>query len=125
MIHRGFDEILLKDDLRAYLSARYPELTETETETIIGRLENIPSAPLYQGNREAFLLVNEGFDLTRDDPGKIALHIDYMNWSEPENNIFKVVNQFSVQGERHRRPDLLLFMNGIPVAIFEFKSAIR
>ena len=38
---------------------------------------------------------------------------------------FTVVSQCSVQGERLRRPDLILFINGIPVAIFEFKSAIN
>lgn len=124
-IHRGFEEILLENDLRAYLSAHYPDLTAAETEKVIGRLENIPSAPLYQGNREAFLLVNEGFDLLRDDPTKLALHINYIDFDVPENNVFKVVNQYSVQGERLRRPDLILFINGIPMAIFEFKSAIK
>ena len=115
-IHRGFDEILLKDDLQAYLANHYPDLTAAETKKVISRLENIPSAPLYIGNRETFLLVNEGFDLVRDDPGKIALHINYINFEEPDKNVFKVVNQFSVQGDRLRRPDLLLFINGIPVA---------
>ena len=124
-IHRGFDEILLKDDLQAYLANHYPDLTAAETKKVISRLENIPSAPLYIGNRETFLLVNEGFDLVRDDPGKIALHINYINFEEPVKNVFKVVNQFSVQGDRLRRPDLLLFINGIPVAVFEFKSAIK
>jgi len=124
-IHRGFDEILLKDDLQAYLANHYPDLTAAETKKVISRLENIPSAPLYIGNRETFILVNEGFDLVRDDPGKIALHINYINFEEPVKNVFKVVNQFSVQGDRLRRPDLLLFINGIPVAVFEFKSAIK
>ncbi len=124
-IHRGFEEILLKDDLSSYLSAHYPDLTAAETEKVIGRLENIPSAPLYQGNRETFLLVNEGFDLQRDNPAKLAVHINYINFDEPDKNIFKVVNQYSVQGERLRRPDLILFINGIPVAIFEFKSAVK
>ena len=41
------------------------------------------------------------------------------------SNIFKVVNQYSVQGEHLRRPDLLVFINGIPVAICEFKTAIE
>jgi type I restriction enzyme R subunit len=124
-IRRGFDEILLKDDLRSFFAAQYPDLTVAETDKVIGKLENIPSAPLYLGNREAFLLVNEGFDLQRDDPGKLALHINYIDFDMPENNVFKVVNQYSVQGERLRRPDLILFINGIPVAIFEFKSAIK
>lgn len=124
-IHRGLEDILLKDDLRSYLSAHYPDLTTAETEKVIGRIENIPSAPLYQGNRETFLLVNEGFDLQRDDPKKLAVHINYIDFDEPDKNIFKVVNQYSVQGERLRRPDLILFINGIPVAIFEFKSAVK
>jgi len=44
-IHRQFDEILLEDDLRAFLSSRYADLTENETAKIISRLQNIPSAP--------------------------------------------------------------------------------
>ena len=124
-IHRGFEEILLKGDLRSFLSAHYPDLTAAEIEKVIARLENIPSAPLYQCNREVFLLANEGFDLLRDDPTKLALHINYIDFDVPENNVFKVVNQYSVQGERLRRPDLILFINGIPMAIFEFKSAIK
>jgi type I restriction enzyme R subunit len=124
-IHRSFEEVLLKEDLRGYLSSKYPDLTDLEVERAISRLDNIPSAPLYQGNREAFLLVNEGFDLVRDEPGKIAIHIDFIDFESPERNSFKVVNQFSVQGERLRRPDMILFINGIPVAIFEFKSAIK
>lgn len=69
--------------------------------------------------------MNEGFDLQRDDPKKLAVHINYIDFDEPDKNIFKVVNQYSVQGERLRRPDLILFINGIPVAIFEFKSAVK
>ncbi|MGO0063864.1 type I restriction endonuclease subunit R [Brevibacillus fluminis] len=126
-IHRKFEDILLEDDLRAYLANRYKDesLTENEIQKIINRLKLIPPEPLYQGNREAFWLVNEGFDLLRDDAGKVALHVGYIDYDVPENNIFKVVNQYSVQGERLRRPDMLLFINGIPVAIFEFKSAIK
>ena len=126
-IHRKYDEILLKDDLRLYLSNRYSDLTDSEVLRIIGRLENIPSTPLYHGNREAFWLINKGFDLTRDDPQKVALHIDYIYFDENESrkNIFKIVSQYYVQGEKLRKPDLTLFINGIPVAIFEFKSAIR
>ena len=126
-IHRQYEEILLTDDLRAYLSDRYQSagLSDAEMKKIINKLSLINSTPLYLGSREAFRLVNEGFDLTRDDITKVALHIDYINYDEPEKNIFKVVNQYSVQGEHLRRPDMLVFINGIPVAIFEFKTAVE
>lgn len=91
---------------------------------IFNRLTLIQASPLYSGNRDTFWLVNEGFDLVRDDTSKVALHIDFIDFETPENNIFKIVNQYSVQGERLRRPDLLVFINGIPIAICEFKSTI-
>lgn len=126
-IHRKFEDILLLDDLRAFISDRYASdnLSENEMQKIINRINLIPSAPLYTGNRETFWLVNEGFDLVRDDASDVALHIDFIDFEEPSNNIFKIVNQYSVQGERLRRPDLLVFMNGIPIAICEFKTAIE
>jgi len=126
-IHRKFEDILLLDDLRAFISGRYASdnLSENEMQKIINRINLIPSTPLYTGNRETFWLVNEGFDLVRDNANDVALHIDFIDFDEPSNNIFKVVNQYSIQGERLRRPDLLVFMNGIPIAICEFKTAIE
>lgn len=126
-IHRKFEDVLLLDDLRAFISVRYASenLSKNEIQKIINRINLITAAPLYSGNRETFWLVNEGFDLVRDDASKIALHIDFIDFDEPCENYFKVVNQYSVQGERLRRPDLLVFINGIPIAICEFKTAIE
>lgn len=126
-IHRQFDEIILEDDLHSFIVSRYANeaLTENEIQKIVNRLKLIPATPLYNGNRETFWLINEGFDLPRDDLGKLALHIHYIDYQTPENNTFKVINQYSVQGERLRRPDVLLFINGIPIAICEFKTAIE
>ena len=123
-IHRKYDEILLEDDLRKYLRRRYQSVSPTEMEKIINKIKYVKNKPLYFGNRKTFLLINEGFDLVRDN-NKNALHIDYIDFENPKNNIFKVVNQYTVQDIRERRPDMLIFINGIPVAIFEYKSAIR
>lgn len=125
MLHRKFDEVLVEDDMKSFLSRRYPDITKTELEKIINKIKYVPNTPLYMGNREAFYLVNEGFNLQRDDSSKGALHIEYIDFETPENNIFKVVNQFTVRNIQERRPDMLIFINGIPVVIFEFKSAIN
>lgn len=126
-IHRKYDDILLIDDLKAYISDRYAleSLSDSEMKKIVNQIALIPAAPLYHGNRETFWLVNEGFDLVRDDISKVALHIDYIDYEHPENNVFKVVNQYSVQDIHLRRPDLLIFINGIPIGICEFKTAIE
>lgn len=126
-IHRRFEDILLEDDLRAFLNRKYADknLSDVEMKKIITQLSLIPSTPLYYSNRQAFWLVVEGFDLVRDNINDVALHVDFIDFDHPENNVFRVVNQYSVQGERLRRPDLLIFINGIPIGICEFKTAIE
>lgn len=101
-IHRRFEDILLEDDLRAFLNRKYADknLSDVEMKKIITQLSLIPSTPLYYSNRQAFWLVVEGFDLVRDNINDVALHIDYIDFDHPENNIFRVVNQYSVQGDR-------------------------
>ena len=123
--NRKNDEVLLENDLRAFLIRRYTDLSDVELEKVIHKIKYIPSKPIYTANRNAFYLINEGFNLPREDAKKEALHIEYIDFENPENNIFKVVNQFTVQDERERRPDMLLFINGLPVSIFEFKTAIQ
>lgn len=125
-LHRHFEEVLLRDDLESFLRKRYADkaLTEVELTKIIQRLDLISVSPLYEANRKAFRLVSEGFNFVRDDPEVPAFHVDFIDFDDPGANTFKVVNQFAVQGEGLRRPDVLVFVNGIPVAIFEFKSAI-
>jgi len=124
-IHRRYEDILLLDDLRSFLCSHYDNsLSEVEIQKIVNQLALINSSPLYSGNRDAFRLVTEGFDLEREDRSRVALHVDYIDFDNPEGNIFKVVNQYSVQDGHLRRPDLLVFINGIPVTIMEFKSAI-
>lgn len=124
-IHRRLDDILIVEDLAAYLRKKYKDITDTEILRAISLLENISSTPLYEGNKSTYKLLTEGYDLIRDDNSKTALHIDYIDFEEIDNNTYKIVNQFSVEDVKNRRPDLLVFINGIPVTIFEFKTAIE
>lgn len=126
-LHRELDTVLLEEDLRTFLIRKYQDkhLSDVEMKKIVNMLSLIPSAPLYAANRQAFWLVVEGFDLVRDRLDELPVHIDFIDFEHPEHNIFRVVNQYSVQGKRRRRPDMLLFINGIPVSIWEFKTAIE
>lgn len=124
-IHRPFQDVILYDDLKKFLIFKYPDLSETELKKIVSRLDKLPSVPLYEGNRETFRLICEGFDFVRDDPSKLGIHVNFIDFDTPKNNRFKVVNQFIVEDIHTRIPDMLIFINGIPVGIFEFKSAIE
>lgn len=119
---RQANDALLVDDLTTFLTAKYQadNLTESEITKIIARLELISATPLYQGSLNAFMLFNQGFDFVRDDG--TALHIYFVDFDVVDNNCFKVVNQFVFMGEQERVPDVLLFINGIPVCLMELKN---
>lgn len=126
-LHRRFEDVLLEGDIETYLRKRYASdnLSDNEIKTIINKLKFISDSPLYEGNRETYWLLNEGFNLPREDVNKTALHVEYIDFENLANNDYKVVNQFTVTDRATRRPDMLIFVNGIPVAIFEFKTAIE
>lgn len=126
-IHRPYEQILLENDLKQYLLNRYGDksITIEELNEIIGRIDFISPSPLYEGSRETYRLINEGFTLERVDSEAEKFYVEYIDFEHPENNIFKIVNQYSVNDKETRRPDMLIFINGIPVAIFEFKTAIE
>lgn len=122
-------EVLLKDDLREYLAAAYADdgITAGEIEQIIRQLETPPASDLYDSNRAIIKMVSDGFDLRREDASQHDIHIQLMDYSPGgEANIYKLVNQLDIQGvETHRTPDGILYINGIPLVVFEFKSATR
>lgn len=124
-LHRKFTDILLYDDLNKFLLSKYPDITDSELKRAISIIDNISSTPLYEGSKETYKKLSEGFDLIREDSSKIALHIEFFDFENEENNIFKVVNQFSIEDVSNRRPDLIVFVNGIPISIFEFKTAVE
>lgn len=127
-IHRERTEILLTDDLKQYLLNRYASegLTVSEIESIILMLRNI-SGTLYEANKSVFKIICDGFIFNREDITKKDIYIELIDFNTPENNIFKIVNQFEIgYGNNERRiPDGIVFINGIPVVVFEFKSAIK
>ncbi|MGO5173993.1 type I restriction endonuclease subunit R [Ruminococcus sp. LCP21S3_E8] len=127
-IHRERSEILLVDDLKQYLYNRYAKdgIMPSEVDSIILMLRNI-SGTLYGANKEVFKLICDGFIFNREDRTQKDLYIELIDFDTPKNNIFKVVNQFEIQGidNQLRIPDGIVFINGIPVVVLEFKSAVN
>ena len=125
---RETTEVLLKDDLQAYLLAKYATdgITQSEVESIIFSLVRASHDPLYDANREMLTKIREGFVFRRDDKTKKDLFIRLIDFDTPDANIFKVVNQVEIQGtEQLRIPDAIVYVNGLPLVVIEFKSATR
>lgn len=129
-IHRERTEILLCDDLKQYLYNKYSKdgITASEVDSIILMFKNI-SGSIYEANKAVYKMISDGFIFNREDRTQKDLFINLIDFDTPENNIFKVVNQFEIKygtGEHDCRiPDGIVFINGIPVVVLEFKSAVK
>ena len=127
-IHRERSEVLLIDDLRKYLLNRYAAegLTPSEIDSIILRLRSI-SGTIYEANKAVCKMICDGFIFNREDHTKKDLYIELIDFDEPEKNVFKIINQFEIEGINNqlRIPDGIVFINGIPVVVLEFKSAVK
>ena len=126
-IERDNRDVILYDNLRAYLRKRYKTdgITDDEVERAIARLETSEGGGVYAENVEALRLIQEGFSLKRTDTKQPNLYVNLIDYDCLENNSFKFVNQFDVEGECHRIPDGIVFVNGIPLVVLEFKNAIK
>ena len=127
-IHRERTEVLLVDDLKQYLLNRYAKegITPSEIDGIILKLRNI-SGTIYEANKAVYKLISDGFILNREDRSQKDLFIELIDFENTDNNTFKVVNQFEISGINNqiRIPDGIVFVNGIPVVVIEFKSAVK
>ena len=127
-ILRETTDVLIKDDLRMYLMMKYAAdgITANEIETIIFGLVRASHEPLYDANKEMLTKIIDGFVLRREDKTKKDLFIRLIDFDNVHNNIFKVVNQVEIQGKHELRiPDAIVYVNGLPLVVIEFKSATR
>jgi len=147
---RPADEVLLEQDLLDYLLNRYkPEgLTRSEAQSIVIRLKSIPASDLYESNKTIMRWLADGFILKREDRNQKDLFIELIDYAGLEEQVraphldeftvadetpsftsdgnrFRFVTQLEIVGNEKRIPDGILYVNGLPIVVFEFKSAIR
>ena len=126
-IHHDKREVLLEDVLRNFLLFKYSSLnlTQNEITTVVNSIKNISSS-LYDENKAVLEIIHKGITLRRDDQTQKDVLIHFIDYENPENNFFNIVNQLEIQGREHNRiPDGIVYINGIPLVVLEFKSAIK
>lgn len=89
----------------------------------VNALKNVPNEGLVQTNERVYDLITLGKSFNETVQGdRKAYTVNYIDWKNPENNVFHVTEEFEVEGGKgKRRPDLVLFVNGISFVIIENK----
>lgn len=150
-IVRKPDDVLIEEDLQNFLFAQYAGqgITLNEVKSIILQLKTLPASDLYESNKTFLKMLSDGFILKREDRNQKDIYIQLINYAglnkhrqpnadqlislaasrepqyPPDTNIYKFVNQLEIVGTEKRIPDGIVYINGLPLVVFEFKSAIR
>ncbi|SFV58981.1 Type I restriction-modification system, restriction subunit R [hydrothermal vent metagenome] len=120
----NYQEVLLSNRLYTALVKLNPSLPSSAIDEAVHLLKKPQHTSLIQNNRAFHKLLLQGVavDIKVDDEvkGEVVKIIDFQ---EPLNNDFLVVNQFTVKGTKgNRRPDLIIFINGLPISVIELKN---
>lgn len=143
------EDVLIEDDIIEFLLTQYKKegLTLNEAKSIVLQLKTLPASDLYETNKKIMRWLSDGFILKREDRNQkdiwVSLidyagldrqmqgkNLDTLSVAESQenygdNNIYKFVNQLEIVGTEKRIPDGILYINGLPVVVFEFKTAIQ
>ena len=120
----GYDDVVLEERLRSALDALNPTLPAEALEDAYRKLTRLDGPTLESRNRAFHRMVVDGVTVEyRNDDGAIqGKQASVVDFGDPANNDWLAANQFTVVEEgNERRPDTVLFVNGLPLVIIEFK----
>ncbi|MFA7438096.1 type I restriction endonuclease subunit R [Castellaniella sp.] len=122
----SYSQVILAQRLRAAIARLNPGLPPAALEDAFKQVENL-GVPIQLAANRAFhkLLVNGVPVLYQQDGETRGDRVRLIDWDAPDHNECWAVNQFSIKGRFHtRRPDMILFVNGLPLVLIELKNSV-
>lgn len=120
-----YTEVVLRGRLERAVRKLNPDLPEDPRDEAIRRVLHPESPSLVENNRRFHKMLTDGVpvEVRREDGTLSGEQVKLVDFSEPANNDWVAVNQFSVkEGQKTRRPDIVAFVNGLPMGVFELKK---
>jgi len=122
----SFSDVILKGRLREAIAKNNPLIPIGTQEEALKMVERIASPDLMANNQTFHELLVEGVPVEyRKEGVQRGDRVQLVNFNDPQQNNFLVVNQFIIIEDNHnKRPDLILFVNGLPLVLLELKNAV-
>ncbi|MDD2834344.1 MAG: type I restriction endonuclease subunit R, partial [Methylotenera sp.] len=122
----SFADVLLLSRLRNAVTRINPTLPAAALDEAIKTIQRISSPELLANNEAFHRLLTEGVNVSYQKDGNTRGDLVWLiDFANPDNNEFLVVNQFTIiENNQNKRPDLILFVNGLPLVVIELKNAV-
>ena len=125
-IDRDYHEVILRDAFDAALFRINAGITASMIEETYKTIKNLGLLKLEDINAAFHKYLIEGVPVPyKKDGENRTFTVKLVDFEYPENNDFKVINQFTVIDVKQKRPDILIFINGIPMVLFELKNTTK
>jgi type I restriction enzyme R subunit len=114
-----------EDELRTYLQGTGKYSAELITKAIFALKKEAAintNDDLYTANKEVYSMLRYGTS-KKVDAIKRPEHVDFIDWANPLNNHFAIAQEVTIKGAKDRRPDIVLYINGIAIGVLELKKA--
>lgn len=123
---RQFDEVVLTTRLRDAIDQLNPTLSQQAKEEALKKVLRTESPNLLINNEQFHKYLTDGVDVeVRTDGGIRGKQVKLIDFDNPDNNEFLAVNQFTIiEVNINKRPDVILFINGLPLVVIELKNAV-
>jgi type I restriction enzyme R subunit len=123
---REFDEVVLKSRLRQAIASLNKNIPADAQDEALKKVLRTESPNLYQNNYTFHKYLTEGVDVEyRKGDRIVGDKVWLLDFENPSNNVFLVVNQFTIiENNVNKRPDVILFVNGLPLVVIELKNAV-
>lgn len=120
-----FEDVLLLERLRTAVAHINPGISADVREDAIKQIQRLNSPELIANNEAFHRMLTEGIQVTYQDKGHERGDLVWLvDFARPDNNEFVVANQFTViENHQNKRPDVVLFINGLPLVVIELKNA--
>ena len=121
---KSFSDVVLIDRLRATIARINPKTPAEAREEAIRKLLRVEHPGLIESNRRFHRFLTDGIPVEYQEPGRLVHdQVWLVDVANLEQNDWLAVNQFTVIEDRHtRRPDIVIFLNGLPVGVIELKN---
>ncbi len=121
----SFSDVVLFQRLQNTVSQINPDIPYDCQQQAIREVLNIASPDLITNDQKFHQYLTEGITIEYQKHGETrGEKVWLIDWDNPDNNEFLAVNQFTVIEDNHnRRPDIILFINGLPLVVIELKNA--